>query len=340
MATNYDLKLVVDADTSEAQRKLDALGGNASGGGAAPSGTTIPSPSLAAQEAAERVRRFSRENDKPKQPSPDEFGKKAGDVAGKAIGKAIAGFLAHEVATTFFNGLSASGGDGRDINMAKSGVGGAIQYGTAGATVGGPVGGAVGALAGALMSMLQESLRQDAAAESRDNALYWADYRRNVNSAVRAGDSAFDRSLELTGSSRQRQEMIRERREEIERGSSMWSIKSLNEQLKRLDPESDDGKAVLANINMQRDRVAALDRKLLEEGLSAAPSMLDPGSVADSWAKRGVQIGAQVDVAQVNEKIMGEVQNCRNLLEKIANMSNNGEFGAVGIRGMIKAVYD
>lgn len=341
MAQNYDLKLVVDADTSEAQRKLEALGGGTSGGGAAPSGTSIPSPSPAAQEAAERVRRFSLDqNDKPRPSSPDEFGKKAGDVAGKAIGKAIAGFLAHEVSTTFFNGLRASGGDGRDIKMAQSGVGGAIQYGTAGATVGGPVGGAVGALAGALMGMLQESLRQDAAAESRDNSLYWDDYRRNVKSAVSAGDSAFDRSLELTGSSRQRQEMIRARREEIERGSSMWSIKNLKEQLKRLDPESDDGKAVISNINMQRDRVAALDRQLLEEGLSAAPSMLDPGSVADSWAKRGVQIGAQVDVAQVNEKIMGEVQNCRTLLEKIANMANYGEIGAVGARGMINAVYN
>jgi hypothetical protein len=64
---------------------------------------------------------------------------------------------------------------------------------------------------------------------------------------------------------------------------------------------------------------------------------MDPASVADSWAKRGVQVGAQVDVAQVNEKIMGEVQSCRTLLEKIANMANDGN---IGIREMQRAVYD
>lgn len=338
---NYDLKLVVDADTSEAQRKLDALGGS-SGGGAGAAGTSVPAPSPAAQEAADRVHKIGLEMSRSPALSnnPDDFGKKAGDVAGKAIGKAVAGFLAHEVATTFFNGLKTAGGDSRDANLAQAGVGGAIQYGTAGATLGGPVGGAAGALAGALMGMLQESLRQDAAVEARDNSMYWGDYRRNVNSAMRAGDSAFDRSLELAGGSRQRQDMIRERREEIERGSGSWSIKNLRQQLKNLDPESDEGKAVLANLNMQRDRVAQLDRQLLEEGLPDAPNRLDPGSVADSWAKRGIQIGAQVDVAQVNEKIMGEVQSCRRVLERIANMTNDSVIGAVGARAMVKAVYD
>ena len=341
MATNYDLKLVVDADTSEAQRKLDALGGGASGG-ASPSGSSVPSPSPAAQEAAERVRKFRLDPSyKPNlSNNPDDFGKKAGDVAGKAIGKAVAGFLAHEVATTFFNGLKTAGGDSRDANMAQAGVGGAIQGGMTGAMVGGPVGAAVGALGGALMGLFQERQRQDAAVEARDNSQYWGDYRRNVNSAMRAGDSAFDRSLELAGGSRQRQDMIRARREEIERGSTSWSIKNLKQQLKNLDPESDDGKAVLANLNMQRDRVAALDRQLLEEGLPNAPNRLDPRSVADSWAKRGIQIGAQVDVAQVNEKIMGEVQSCRRVLERIANMTNDSVIGAVGARAMVKAVYD
>ena len=341
MATNYDLKLVVDADTTEAQRKLDALGGGTSGG-ASPSGSSVPAPSPAAQEAADRVRKIGLDMSRSPAHSnnPDDFGKKAGDVAGKAIGKAIAGFLAHEVSTTFFNGLKTSGGDSRDINTAQAGVGGTIQGGMTGAMVGGPIGAAVGALGGALMGMFQEQQRQDAAAEARDNSLYWGDYRRNVNSAMRAGDSAFDRSLELAGGSRQRQEMIRARREEIERGSGSWSIKNLRQQLKNLDPESDEGKSVLANINMQRDRVAALDRQLLEEGLTVAPNRLDPGSIADSWAKRGVQIGAQVDVAQVNEKIMGEVQSCRQLLEKIANMTNDSVIGAVGARAMVNAVYD
>ena len=131
--------------------------------------------------------------------------------------------------------------------------------------------------------------------------------------------------------------MIRARRNEIESGSGTWSIKNLKETLKGLDPESDRGKVVAANLEMQKNRVAQLDRQLVDEGLAVAPGRLEPGSVTDSLAKRGIQVGAQVDVAQVNEKIMGEVQSCRSLLEKIANM---GTDNLHNIGAMQRAVYD
>ena len=339
MATNYDLKLVVDADTTEAQRKLDALGGTSGGGGAAPAGPSAPSPSPAAQDAAARVRSFRLDpNYKPNlSNNPDDFGKKAGDVAGKAIGKAVAGFLAHEVSSTVFNGLKTPGGDNRQVNQAEAGVGGALKYGTMGAMIGGPLGAIIGGVGGAFMGVYQERQRQTKAVEARDNEMRNNLYRRTVDTAMGASDSAFEQALDLAGGSRQRQEMIRARRDEIESGNGSWSIKNLEKALKGLDPESDKGRRIAANIEMQRGRVAALDQQLLQEGLAAAPGRLDPGSVADSWAKRGVQVGAQVDVAQVNEKIMGEVQSCRALLEKIANMTNDG---AIGIRGMQKAVFE
>lgn len=338
MATNYDLKLVVDADTSEAQRKLDALGNGASGGGDA-SSSSIPSPSPAAQEAAERVRRLRLDpNYKPNQSTnPDDFGKKAGEVAGRAIGKAVAGFVAHEVASTIFNGLKLPGGDNRTVNKAEATVGGALKYGTIGAMIGGPLGAIIGGIAGAGMGYFQEDQRQKKAVEARDNAMRRANEQLNVSTAMSASDSAFGKSLDLAGGWRQRQEMIRARRDEIESGSGSWSIASLEKKLKNLDPESDDSKTVASQIEMQRNRVAQLDRQIVDEGLAVAPSRLDPGSVADSWAKRGVQVGAQVDVAQVNEKIMGEVQSCRALLEKIAGM---GTDNIIDINGMQRAVYE
>lgn len=340
MATNYDLKLVVDADTTEAQRKLDALGG-ASGGGASPSGAAspVPSPSPAAQEAAARVRAIRLDpGSKPSlSNNPDDFGKKAGEVAGKAIGKAVAGFMAHEVATTIFNGLKTPGGDNRTINKAEAGIGGALKYGTMGAMIGGPLGAIIGGIGGAFMGVFQENQRQQKAVEARDVAIRDSDYRRRVNTEVGMTDSAFGKSLELAGGWRQRQEMIRARRDEIANGSGNWSIKSLERQLKDADPESSRGKSILANLEMQKNRVAALDSQLVDEGLAVAPGRMDPGSVADSWAKRGVMVGSQVDVAQVNEKIMGEVQSCRSLLEKIANMGTDRLATVESIKG---AVYN
>ena len=380
MATNYDLKLVVDADTTEAKRKLDELSAahsspevqeavqrvreqaapspersqpaprpqppapTPSGEGRAPSlpqpaPNTPPVHTPAAQEAADRVRKWRLDpNYKPKlDNNPDDFGKKAGDVAGKAIGKAVAGFLAHEVSTTIFNGLKTPGGDNSKVEQAEAGVSGALKYGTMGAMLGGPLGAIIGGIGGAFMGVYQERQRQDKAVEARDNEMRLSRYRTNVNTAMSASDSAFSRALDMAGGSRQRAEMIRARRDEIESGKGSWSIKSLEKSLKTLNPESDTAKGVAANIEMQRSRLAALDQQLLEEGLASAPGRLDPGSVADSWAKRGVQVGAQVDVAQVNEKIMGEVQNCRSLLEKIANMTNDG---SIHIRYMQKAVFE
>ena len=269
--------------------------------------------------------------------NPDDFGKKAGDVAGKAIGKAVAGFLAHEVATTIFNGLKTPGGDNRGVNQAEAGVGGALKYGTMGAMLGGPLGAIIGGVGGAVMGVFQERQRQAKAVEARDQAIRVSDYSRSRDTAFGAADSAFGKSLELAGGWRQRQEMLRARRDEIESGRGSWSVKNLMETLKGLDPESERGKVVAANLEIQKSRVAQLDRQLVDEGLAVAPSRMDPASVADSWAKRGVQVGAQVDVAQVNEKIMGEVQSCRTLLEKIANM---GTDNLHNIGAMQRAVYE
>jgi hypothetical protein len=206
-----------------------------------------------------------------------------------------------------------------------------------GAMLGGPLGAIIGGIGGAIMGVFQERQRQQKVVEARDNEIRNQDYARNRNNAIGAADSAFGQSLELAGGWRQRQEMIRARRDEIESGSGSWSLKNLKETLKGLDPESNRGKAVAANIEMQKNRVAQLDRQLLDEGLAVAPGRLEPGEVTDSLAKRGIQVGAQVDVAQVNEKIMGEVQSCRALLEKIANMTNDGSFS---IRTMQRAVYE
>ena len=341
MATNYDLKLVVDADPSEAQRKLDALGEGASEPGGGSGAPGAPSPTPAAHEAAERVRQarngLGGGSSGGASRQPKEFGRAAGDVAGKMIGKAVAGFMAREVAGAIFTGLKTPGGDNRTGNMAEATVGGARRYGTMGAMIGGPRGAIIGSLAGAGMGYFQENQRQKKAVEARDQAVRVADYSRTRDTAVGAADAAFGKSLEMAGGWRQRQEMIRARRDEIATGSGEWSIRNLEEKLKGLDPESAKGKDVAANLEMQKNRVAALDRQLLDEGLAVAPGRLDPGSVADSWAKRGVQVGAQVDVAQVNEKIMGEVQSCRALLERIANM---GTDNLHNIGAMQRAVYE
>ena len=245
--------------------------------------------------------------------------------------------MAHEVATTIFNSLKTPGGDNRNVNQAEAGVGSALRYGTMGAMLGGPIGAVIGGIGGAIMGVFQERQRQQKVAEARDNAMEYQkrDMARSV--VYGASDSAFARSLELSGGWRQRREMIRARRDEIEHGAGWGSIDNLKKNIKNTDAESDKGKELAQVLQMQMGRWASLARQEIDEGLAVAPGRLDAGSAADSWAKRGVFVGAQVDVAQVNERIMGEVQSCRVLLEKIASMGTGAE---TTIGNVLKAVYD
>lgn len=336
----YDLKLVVDADTTEAQRKLDALGGGAS---APAGGQDAPRPSPAAEAAAAEVRRErgvlgggGSQGGGVARPGED-FGRKAGDVAGRMIGKAVAGFLAHEVAGTVFANLKTPGGDNRTVEKAESAVGGALRYGTMGAMLGGPWGAAIGGVVGAGVGYYQEQTRQKKAAEAEENATLISDFARGRDTAIGASDSAFSRSLDLAGGWRQRLEALRARREEIATGSGHTSIRSLEGFLRGADPNARNTIELKGILEAQKGRVASLDRQILDEGLAVAPSRMDPGDVGDAWSKRGIGIGATIDVSQVNEKIMGEVQGCRALLEKIANM---GTDNIIDIIGMQRAVYE
>lgn len=344
MATEYDLRLVVDADTSEAQRQLDALGGGqgarrpapqpaapapsspgATGGGRRPASGVPAEPSPAAREAADRVRgeRAKASGGRGGAAEAGEFGREAGDVAGRLIGKAVAGFVAHQLAGTVFSAMKTPGGDNRAVNMAEAGVGGALQYGTMGAMIAGPVGAAVGALSGALAGLAQEAVRQKKAVEARDLALDNADYARARDTPIRASDQAFAQSLEMAGGWRQRVAMLRARRDEIADGEGKWSVRSLEKELKGVAPESAVGQRLMASLETQKNRVAALDAQLVQEGMPWQLGRLDAGSVTDSWARRGIGIGASVDVSQVNDRIMSEVQDCRRLLEKIAGMGTD-----------------
>ena len=370
---DYDLKLIVDADTTEARRKLDALAeahrtpevreaaarAQASAGvrkderrapdplppkpaqqpastgqetfeeararGALfPGGQAMPKDTMTPEEFGawrdREAKAYDARGGAPKE--AEDFGRKAGDVAGRAIGKAVAGFMAHQVASVAFAALKTPGGDNRAVNMAEQTVGGAIGGATTGAMIGGPWGAAIGGVAGGAFGAMGELLRQSKAAQARDNAIALQDRERNRGVVRGASDGAFARSLDLAGGFRQREEMLRARREQLMFGEGNWSVRNLSRKVRELDPESDAGKAAAAQLQLQKDRVAELNNQLVALGFekAGAPGRMEPGEVADAWSARGIQVGAQVDVAQVNEKIMSEVADCRALLQKIADM--------------------
>lgn len=390
MATNYDLRLVVDADTTDARRKLDELA-------EAHRSPEVQEAGRRVQEQTDRPRDERRSDPRPSAPEPsappvrpqprpqppatpkppepkenpaepqapetdrsylpkpvmtpeewdawhtkqveesdrraeaakkkeaDDFGRAAGETAGKAIGRAVAGFVGRQVVGTAFAALKTPGGDNRALNIAEQGINSGIMGGMAGYELGKGKGAAIGSMLMASVGIATEVIRQMHAVTARDNAMRFQDQNRNRGVVNNASDSAFGKQLDMAGGFRQREELLRARRQELMYGEGAWSVRNLTRKVKYYDPESDAGKNALAQLNMQKDRVAAINSQLVELGFerAAAPGRLDPSGVADTWSARGIQVGAQVDVAQVNEKIMDEVAECRALLQKIAEMGTD-----------------
>lgn len=326
MASEYDLKLVVDADTSAAEQKLDGLGGS------------VHAATPEAREAAERVRaaRSGGTNNAAQNGGAKDFGRQAGEVAGRTIGAAVAGYLSHQVADVVFSRMKTPGADNRTVNKAESSFKGAAGGAAMGFAAAGPLGAVIGGLAGAVTGLAAEQTRQRNVRQERDLGIRMSDYSRGRDGAVQASDKAFADALQMSGSRRRRVEMLQDRRREIAAGDGRWAIPALEKMLKTLDPESARGKIVAGNLEMQRARVAALDQQIIQDGLPWRSGRIDAAAVTDSYGKRGLEIGSQVNVAAVNDKIMTDVQAIRGLLEQIAAM---GTDEVHSLESITKAVY-
>lgn len=298
-----DFRLVVDADTTSAKRELDAI-----------------------RESAEKTRKAREEatgegrpSGDPGKPSDgpgarradDEFGRRAGDVAGKAIGKAVAGFLAHEAVGAVMQSMRTVGGDNTSVDRAESALAGAAKYGTMGAMLGGPAGAVIGAALGAGAGLWQQRNKERQDREAAALATRQADYRRTVTGGIGMSDAAFRAELSMEGNYKRRIDMMGERARNLQSGPGEWSVANLQKTLAGLTPGTARYDAVAQNIETQKERIAQLQQQMFAEALPWKPRGVDAGEVTDAFAKRGIEIGAQADVGGLNDKVIDELRAIR-----------------------------
>lgn len=309
----YGVKLKVTADTAEAQQMMDEL----------------------IQQNQKRVQQSVSPSDGGGASggiNPKNAGKKLGqafnqEVSGKsgtAIGKAIAGFILHQGLGAVLSSQRVVGGDNRNVDRAQAGFGGAMQFGTIGAMLGGPAGAVIGALLGGMTGLFsqygKERQERQAAFLSRVESQRGA--KEGALGSI--GSMAASNLVDWQGDRESRIAWMSDYRNKI--GNQLFEAR-----FKTSNFNGDVNSTEYKHLAENEQRLQGLYYKSMNEEMDMRMDRLyDPFSGAeftDNFSKRGLSVGAQVDVGSVNQKIVDQQQQMVDCLEKLVDLAIAGNYG-------------
>ena len=307
---DYEVKLRVDADAASAKKDLDEIEAKGErvkrsleGGGGGGGGGKGKSPRRQGQEMG------------------DEFSK----VAGKAIGKAIAGFVAHQLSGIAFEGMRTFGGDNTNVDRAQAAVGGAMQFGTMGAMVGGPWGAAIGALVGGVTSLVGQLQKEDRQRAAVDQGMRMSNWESANGAAASIGRTALSGLLDRawTGNGG---------RAEILRGQvkdtlgSYRTARSRLEEASGWDQESEAFKVRQADYQRAQQQYFGALQDWANERLAGIGNAkpYEAAEFGDRFTAGGMFVGPQADAAGVNDVLGDRMQEQIGLLRQLVDISNQG----------------
>ena len=186
-------------------------------------------------------------------------------------------------------------------------------------------GGAIGGFSGNMQARAQER-NEDMVAKLADEQQRKL---RRWNSELTFSDMAFRRQLELTPSRLGQLQRVRRQIAQVRAGKGEMSVLNLEgvynamltggkfrgRQYKKGDLETTEGKYVTTMLARQRDRVDAL--RLQEKQLEMTPYARPQDAITDSYARRGLYVGAQVDTLAFNREIINNMKKIVDALEKM-----------------------
>lgn len=321
-----DVKFTVVADVAKAKSDLedvekaaervqDAVG-RGSGGGGGGGGGNPPRPDR-----------------------PDKDGEDFGKAAGKQIGRLIAGYMLHEATGLVFRALHAPGQESPGLDMAQGVVGGALKWGTMGATAGaafGPwgaaIGGAGGLVAGGVSGYFGAELDERDKAYLRDRqklGLDLEDEGRARSLAAMKYMTAEGRLFSAAPGRDARVEMIGKEADALRK-----MLEDVTGRIKQMiDGRVDQTSAGFVAATQERADLAArlqqLEAMKFKAGLQDPLAMASAGDYMDAFSRRGLYVGAQVDVGNVNERIAAaneaQLEVLRQIADDMRNIATRGE---------------
>lgn len=307
MAEEYGVKLKVTADTAEAQREMDALLREKSSRVA----QAVKASTGVGGDDAASARRAGREMGK-------SFEQTASRATGRAIGKALAGVVLHQGVSALFGALENPGGDNTALRRTKGTVTGALGTAVAGGMIAGPMGAAIGALVGGVGGLANVMSEERRTQKEMVHQARMTIFSASANVASSLGSTAQQRLLEMQGGREKRVAFLREQ-------SDTWHARG-QEAFNRLSAFSGDHTSEQFKL-LQQDYARAMGEwskahtTYLTEKVGPSVPFYKGSEFTDAFAQRGLFVGAQVSVGDVNQKITEQQGRMVELLQRILDVT-------------------
>ena len=265
-------------------------------------------------------------------------------VAGaKSFGWSVLGVLANEGIATAANYYSLPGQNNRRVQTAGAygtGIaGGALAGAGAGAAlgsvipvlgtaVGAGIGAVVGGIGGAFHGVNTQIGHRNEDIEAR-LALDNRDKMRRWGSSMSVSDMAFGRQMEMMPSRRDKLRQIERQLMMLSHGGGTLSINNLRGMRQAMveggewrgvkydkgDLNTQRGQWVETMLQRQESRYDAL--KLQQKQLQMTPFATPRDAISDSYSRRGMFVGAQVDTISFNREIIANIKKIVESLEAL-----------------------
>ena len=314
---NIGMKILVTAETAEAEKGLDDIASKAE---------EVKNLSHSRSSSSSSTSRGINPPNGGSGPNSvsDKQAKKAGEEFGRsaagAITKAAAGFLLHDLSGTLFKWARTPGEDNTSVDRANASMQGAVALGTAGAMAGGVWGGAIGAVVGALNGLAGQLAEERNARRQTAIGIWQNSLAANEGVNSRIGNFALSRLMEFTGSRFGKDELLRANLKE--------QAQLLAAAANRLKSIQDKSSTAYQYASGEHSRIAGLYGQTLGEWAlhrlnNMTPERVSASDVTDSWSRRGIYYGREIDIASVNDSSTRHAD-MMSALREIVSATNQG----------------
>lgn len=246
---------------------------------------------------------------------------------------------AEEVKLGKYSGAESGGMKGGTIGgLVGAVVGGAIGLiggpagAAAGAKIGGSVGGGIGTVSGAFKGWFsggeEAIIKQRARWNAQNIERNQARQERLFRIAENASNWGLEEMMSRQGGRMGRISLLKERRDQIMSGGGDWSIKNINARLNAMeqaDREGYEGQKWQRRLEHQQAKADDLALRIEQMKMTTRYNPLEAGFGADEYARKGLYVGAQIDVQDVNREILAELKRQTEYYRKF--MENQFEHG-------------
>lgn len=319
---------------------LDNWGGGGGGGGG---GVDTPRAEYQRRHA-EQKRFWGKNGEVAKMFSKGADLWKAG--LGIAIGNAVKSFVSEaQDAALAFQRLSIDEYDEdyyeKQLKLAKTegGYRSANEWGRIGAelgSVGGVVGETIGRGIGTIGGKIwgswragnEEELRQSKEKSHNTMEKNWSVLQRDIGKMRALSDWSLQEVMDRQGSRHDKIAYLDLQMRRIKSGGGEYSMKNITKRLAEMGETqyvSPEGRRLRAMLQEQQGRYDQLKLERLKLSTNPLINWQEGSQYADSYAQKGLYVGAQIDVLDVNREILGQLKMQTEIMKK--GMNNPYETG-------------